>query len=76
MDKPAQEAGDMATRDEMHTLASRVAAEYGCELQPAAYGGVALVVQRRNQGSDDTRKLRVCREALARAGVDTSRLLS
>lgn len=59
------------TKQEQHEKAEKIALEHGCELQPTAFRGAALVILRKYQqgGPLDEARLANCRAALATAGV-------
>jgi hypothetical protein len=54
----------------------KIAAKHGCELQPTAFGGVALVILPRYQGERHEERLTRCKAALEAAGVLPDGLVS
>lgn len=63
---------------EKRNLADRIALEHGCELQPTAFSGTALMVMRKyQQGSPlDEARLSKCIAELEAAGVKPRGLVS
>ncbi len=64
------------TKQEKHEKADRIALEHGCELQPTAFGGVALAIMPRYQGERHEERLARCKAALQAAGVLPDGLVS